>query len=92
MTSEYFSKIAALLVDRDYIGQCDGLDALLETCREASCAIKYMNEALELHVAYEATPPDRGGKNGPKGKAWAAFIKARDRALRRNPKEGKSHE
>ena len=38
-------------------------------------------EALELHVAYEALPADRGGKNGPKGRAWSAFIEARDAAL-----------
>lgn len=38
--------------------------------------------ALKLHVAYEAVPTDRGGKHGPKGKAWKAFIEARDAALR----------
>jgi len=38
-------------------------------------------EALKLHVAYEAVPTDRGGRDGPKGKAWAAFIAARDAAL-----------
>lgn len=38
-------------------------------------------EALRLHVAFEAVPADRGGPNGPKGRAWAAFIKARDEAL-----------
>lgn len=38
-------------------------------------------EALKLHVEYESIPPDRGGKNGPKGRAWAAFISARDAAL-----------
>ena len=40
-----------------------------------------MLEAIKLHVAYEALPQDRGGKNGPKGKAWAAFIAARDAVL-----------
>lgn len=38
-------------------------------------------EALRLHIVYEALPSDRGGKNGPKGKAWAAFIAARDKVL-----------
>lgn len=38
-------------------------------------------DALKLHVEYEALPADRGGKDEPKGKAWAAFIKARDAAL-----------
>jgi hypothetical protein len=38
--------------------------------------------ALKLHVAYEAVPADRGGKRGPKGKAWAAWIAARDAAIR----------
>lgn len=37
--------------------------------------------ALRLHVIYEALPADRGGRNGRKGKAWAAFIEARDAAL-----------
>jgi hypothetical protein len=46
---------------------------------EASAAT--MRQTLRLHVAYEAIPADRGGKNGPKGRAWAAFIAARDAAL-----------
>lgn len=37
--------------------------------------------ALRLNVAYEAVPADRGGSSGPKGKAWAAFIAARDAAI-----------
>lgn len=37
--------------------------------------------ALLLHVAYESTPADRGGNDGPKGKAWTAFIEARDKAI-----------
>lgn len=40
-------------------------------------------DALRLHVAYEAMPRDRGGKNGPRGKAWAAFVSARDAAIAR---------
>lgn len=40
-------------------------------------------EALRLHAAYEAMPADRGGKNGPKGRAWTAFITARDTLLAR---------
>ncbi len=39
-------------------------------------------EALRLHVAYEALPRDRGGKTGPKGRAWTAFINSRDAALK----------
>ena len=38
-------------------------------------------EAVKLHVAYEALPQDRGGKDGPKGRAWAAFIAARNAAI-----------
>ena len=38
-------------------------------------------KALALHVAYEAVPSDRGGHDGPKGKAWTSFITARDAAL-----------
>lgn len=42
-------------------------------------------EACRLHVAYEAMPADRGGKLGPKGKAWTAFIAARNEALSAKP-------
>lgn len=38
-------------------------------------------QALRLHVEFEAIPQDRGGKNGPKGRAWTAFIAARDTAI-----------
>jgi hypothetical protein len=38
-------------------------------------------EALRLHLAYEQVPADRGGANGPKGKAWAAYVAARDHAV-----------
>lgn len=41
-----------------------------------------MREAFLLHVAYEATPTDRGGSQGPKGRAYAAWIAARDAALK----------
>lgn len=37
--------------------------------------------ALLLHRTYEAMPTDRGGPNGPKGKAYTAFVAARDAAL-----------
>lgn len=47
-------------------------------------------KALRLHVAYEAVPRDRGGDNGPKGRAWAAFIEARDAALK--PVEATGHD
>lgn len=43
--------------------------------------IEMLLTALELHAAYEELPADRGGKNGTKGRAWTAFIKARDAAL-----------
>lgn len=43
-----------------------------------------LRKALELHVAYESLPRDRGGENGSKGKAWNAFIVARDAALSTN--------
>jgi hypothetical protein len=48
---------------------------------EAADLIEELYEALKLHVAYEALPADRGGKLGPKGRAWAAFVNARDDAL-----------
>lgn len=40
-------------------------------------------EALRLYEAWEAIPADRGGKNGPKGRAYAAFLAAKDEALNR---------
>ncbi|MBO6901412.1 MAG: hypothetical protein JJ864_08700 [Rhizobiaceae bacterium] len=44
-------------------------------------AASEMLDALRLHVEFEAIPQDRGGKNGPKGRAWTAFIAARDAAI-----------
>ena len=38
-------------------------------------------EALRLHKVYEETPTDRGWTNGPKGKARAAWLAARDAAM-----------
>ena len=38
-------------------------------------------KALKLYDAWDAMPADRGGNDGPKGKACAAFIKAKDEAL-----------
>lgn len=43
-------------------------------------------DVLKLHVAYEAVPRDRGGRDGPKGRAWAKFIAARDAALANDQK------
>jgi hypothetical protein len=40
-----------------------------------------MFEALRLHKVYEALPTDRGGSDGPKGRARAAWIAARNAAL-----------
>lgn len=37
--------------------------------------------ALRLHRKWEDLPTDRGGKDGAKGRAWAAFVDARDRVL-----------
>lgn len=37
--------------------------------------------ALKLQIAHEAMPADRGGKDGPKGRAWQNFIEARDAAI-----------
>lgn len=37
--------------------------------------------ALQLHIEYESIPADRGGENGRKGRAWKAFIEARDNAV-----------
>ncbi|MBX3580832.1 MAG: hypothetical protein KF810_02910 [Rhizobiaceae bacterium] len=42
--------------------------------------------ALLLFEAWEAMPADRGGKNGPRGRAWQAFVGAKNVALdRRRP-------
>lgn len=38
-------------------------------------------KALHLYNEYERLPTDRGGKDGPKGKAWQAFLDAKERAL-----------
>lgn len=38
-------------------------------------------EALRLYDVWQATPTDRGGKDGTKGRAFAAFIAAKDAAL-----------
>lgn len=51
--------------------------------------VRELVEVLMLHAAYESTPSDRGGKNGPKGEAYAAFISARDAALAKTAQEGK---
>lgn len=48
-----------------------------------AAAASEMLEALKLHLAYEATPSDRGGPTGPKGRAWTAFIAARDAAIQK---------
>lgn len=37
--------------------------------------------ALRLHCVYQELPADRGGNDGPKGKAWAAFESARNTVL-----------
>lgn len=57
----------------------DAVDAVLG--KPIYDASPLMLEALKLHVAYEAVPADRGGKSGPKGRAWQAFVEARDAAL-----------
>lgn len=36
---------------------------------------------LKAHVEYEAMPRDRGGKHGPRGRAWTAFVKSRDATI-----------
>lgn len=53
-------------------------DQMIERLRAENAKLK---EALQLHVDYEKARTDRGGGDGPKGKAWARFIKARDAAL-----------
>jgi len=37
--------------------------------------------ALRLYDHWAAMPQDRGGKNGPKGRAHAAFLAAKDAAI-----------
>lgn len=39
-------------------------------------------EALKLFETYEAMSADRGGKDGPKGRAYSAFVVAKDAALK----------
>lgn len=39
-------------------------------------------KALRLFDTYERMPADRGGKNGPRGRAWQAFVEAKDAVLR----------
>ena len=60
---------------------CQADKANAELIVRACNAFDAMIEALELHVAYEKIPADRGGTNGTKGRAWAAFIAARDAAI-----------
>lgn len=38
-------------------------------------------EALRLYEVYDAMPSDRGGRNGPRGKAYQAFVDAKNAAL-----------
>ncbi len=38
-------------------------------------------EALRLYDVWHNMPVDRGGKSGPKGKAYAAFVAAKDAAM-----------
>lgn len=37
--------------------------------------------ALELYDKWDKMPADRGGKDGPNGKAYAAFVSAKDAAI-----------
>jgi len=59
----------------------NGDDAEAAACLIA--AAPNLLEALQLHVAYEAIPTDRGGSQGPKGKAWTAYVEARDAAIKK---------
>jgi hypothetical protein len=59
--------------------------ALLALYDAQSDEVRRLREALELHRTWEALPTDRGGKYGPKGRAYAAFIAARDAALGSQP-------
>lgn len=38
-------------------------------------------EALRLYDIYDKMPSDRGGKNGPRGRAYQAFVDAKEAAL-----------
>lgn len=73
---------------KDWHAICDLAKALYASSLESQCDCERLRaenarlrEALKLHVEYGAVPRDRGGKSGPKGRAWAAFIEARDAAL-----------
>lgn len=46
-----------------------------------AAALLVAKKALRAYDAYEAVPADRGGKTGPKGKAWQAFLDAKAAAL-----------
>lgn len=42
-------------------------------------------EALRLYDVWESIPTDRGGKDGPKGRAFEAFLKAKEEAQSVDP-------
>lgn len=64
-------------------GDAWGLIASVVTEEDAHliAAAPEMFEALELYDAWLALPQDRGGRDGPKGKALDAFICAKNAAL-----------
>ena len=77
-----------IIPSQDMERAADALDEQADEIERLRGIEKAALKALRLHVKYEATPTDRGGKSGPKGKAWAAFIKARDAALLTARREG----
>lgn len=48
---------------------------------EAEAVAADLLDALRLHDAYMAIPQDRGGQNGPKGKAHQAWLDAKSAAI-----------
>mgnify|MGYP001224347847 CR=1 FL=1 len=55
--------------------------SLIAMAPDLAKALIKAGEALNLHTTFEETPTDRGGYNGPKGRAWKAWIEAKTVAL-----------
>ena len=61
---------------------------LIAMAPDLAKALIKAGEALNLHTTFEETPTDRGGYNGPKGRAWKAWIEAKTVALTETKKLG----
>lgn len=66
------------LFDRDTV---EGLVAEIDRLEAQAPALADAMEALRLYDIYDRMPSDRGGKDGPRGRAYQAFVAAKDAAL-----------